>query len=64
MQGPAWRRPPPSLAGQLAVEAGEADGKGLKSAERVVVVQRELILGHAPELHDDVRGWKHKEMRV
>lgn len=57
-------QPPPLLAGQLAVKAGEADGKGLKSAERVVVVQRELILGHTPKLHDDVRSWKHKGTRV
>ena len=49
-----------SLAGQLAVEAGEPDGKGLERAERVVVVQREHVVGHASKLHDYVVSWKQR----
>lgn len=49
-----------SLAGQLAVKAGESDGKGLERAERVVVVQREHVVGHASKLHDYVVSWKQR----
>lgn len=43
-----------SLAGQFAVEAGQADGEGLKSAHGVVVVQSEDVFRYSAELHDDV----------
>ena len=49
-----------SLTGQLAVEAGEPDGKGLECTERVVVVQREHVVGHASKLHDYVVSWKQR----
>lgn len=45
-----------SLAGQLAVEARQADGEGLEGAHGVVVVQGEDVLGHTAKLHDDVVG--------
>lgn len=45
-----------SLAGQLAVEAGEADGEGLKSAHGIIVVQGENVFSDSAELHDDVVG--------
>lgn len=43
-----------SFTGQLAVKARQADGKGLKGAHGVVVVQSEDVFGHSAELHDDV----------
>lgn len=61
---PGWATPEgtrwPLLAGQLAVEAGEPDGKGLERAERVVVVQREHVVRHASKLHDYVVSWKQR----
>lgn len=51
----SWQQDPQrSLAGQFAVEAGQADGEGLQSAHGVVVVQGEDVFGHSAELHDDV----------
>lgn len=47
-----------SLARQLAVETGEADGEGLERAHGVVVVQGEDVFSHTTELHDDVVGWR------
>ncbi len=43
-----------SFAGQLAVKARQANGKGLKSTHRVVVVQREDVFSHSAKLHDNV----------
>lgn len=54
--GRSLKHPMRSLAGQLAVEAGQADGEGLQGAHGVVVVQREDVLRHSAELHDDVIG--------
>lgn len=45
-----------SLAGQFAVEARQADGKGLEGAHGVVVVQGEDVLSHTTKLHDYVVG--------
>ena len=39
-----------SLAGELAVEAGEDDAKCLEGAHGVAVVHREHVLGDAAEL--------------
>lgn len=58
--GKLWERKPRaaflSLTGQLAVEAREPDGKGLKCTQRVVVVQREHVVRHASKLHDYIVG--------
>lgn len=47
-----------SLARQLAVKAGQADGKGLKSTHGIVIVQGEDVFCHSAKLHDDVISWK------
>lgn len=43
-----------SFTCQLAVKAGEPDGKGLDCTQWVVVVQREHVICHTPKLHDNV----------
>jgi hypothetical protein len=45
-----WRAP---FARYLVVKAAERDAKRLQRAQRVLVVHREAILAHAPELHND-----------
>lgn len=52
-----------SLAGQLAVEAGQANGEGLKGTHGVVVVEGEEVLCHSAKLHDDVVRWRGKGER-
>lgn len=43
-----------SLAGQLAVEAGQRDGEGLQGTHGVVKVHGEDVFGHTTELHHNV----------
>lgn len=43
-----------SFAGQLAVKARQANGKGLESTHGVVVVESEDVFSHSAKLHDDV----------
>lgn len=43
-----------SFAGQLAVKARQANGKGLKSTHGVVVVQSEDVFSNSPKLHYNV----------
>lgn len=38
----------------FAIEAGECDGEGLHGTHRVVVVQRENVIGYSAKLHHDV----------
>lgn len=47
----------PLLAGQLAVEAGQGDGKGLQRTQWVVVIHGEHILCYPAKLHHDVVRW-------
>lgn len=58
---PGWATPQgkrqPLFAGQLAVEAGQGNGKGLQRTQRVVVIHGEHILCHTAELHHDVVRW-------
>lgn len=50
-----------SFAGQLAVEARQADGEGLQGAHGIVVVQGEDVLGYSAKLHDNVVGCRVSE---
>lgn len=45
-----------SLAGQLAVKAGQRDGEGLQGTHRVVKVHGEDVFCHTTELHHNVVG--------
>lgn len=47
----------PLFAGQLAVKAGQGDGKGLQCTQWVVVIHREHILCYPAKLHHDVVRW-------
>ena len=49
------------LTGQLAVEAGESNGKGLQGTHRVVIVHGEDILRYAAKLHHNVVSCERKE---
>ena len=51
-----------SLAGQFAIKAGEANGKGLQSTHRVVKVQGEDILSYSAKLHYNVVRCREKNM--
>lgn len=42
------------FTGQLPIEAGEGDGKGLHGTQGVVVVHGEGVVCHTPKLHHDV----------
>lgn len=44
------------FTGQLAVEARQANGKRLKSAHGIVVVQSEDVFSNSTKLHDNVVG--------
>lgn len=46
--------PPPLLARQLAVEAGERDRERLERAQRIPEVHREDVVRGPAELHHDV----------
>lgn len=65
---PGWAAPEgtgrPLLAGQLAVEAGQGNGKGLQRAQRVVVIHGEHVLCYAAKLHHDVVRWSQAEVRT
>ena len=54
----------PLLAGQLAVEAGQGNGKGLQRTQRVVVIHGEHVLCYAAKLHHDVVRWRQAEVRT
>lgn len=45
----------------FAVKTGQSDGKGLHSAQRVVVVQRENVVSYSAKLHHNVVHWKKKD---
>ena len=63
---PGWATPEgtrqPLLAGQLAVEAGQGNGKGLQRTQRVVVIHGEHVLCYAAKLHHDVVRWSQAEV--
>ena len=65
---PGWATPEgtrwPLLAGQLAVEAGQGNGKGLQRTQRVVVIHGEHVLCYAAKLHHDVVRWRQAEVRT
>lgn len=44
------------FTGQLAVEARQANGKRLKSAHGIVVVQSEDVFSNSTKLHNNVVG--------
>lgn len=53
-----------SLAGELAVKAGQRDGEGLQGTHRVVKVHGEDVFCHATELHHNVVGCRISAHRV
>ena len=58
---PGWATPEgtrrPLLAGQLAVEAGQGNGKGLQRTQWVVVIHGEHVLCYTAKLHHNVVRW-------
>lgn len=51
-----------SLAGQFAIEAREANGKGLESTHGVAIVQSEDVFGYSAKLHYDVVRCRERNM--
>lgn len=53
----------PSFTDQFAIKAGESNSKGLKSTERVIIVQSEHIFCYTTKLHHNVVSWGEKTFR-
>lgn len=53
----------PSFTDQFTIKAGESNSKGLKSTERVIIVQSEHIFCYTTKLHHDVVSWGEKTFR-
>lgn len=50
-----------SFTGQFTVKAGESNSKGLKSTERIIIVQSEHIFCYTTKLHHNVVSWGEKK---
>lgn len=63
---PGWATPEgtrwPLLAGQLAVEAGQGNGKGLQRTQWVVVIHGEHVLCYTAKLHHNVVRWSQAQV--
>lgn len=53
----------PSFTDQFTIKAGESNSKGLKSTERVIIVQSEHIFCYTTKLHHNVVSWGEKTFR-
>lgn len=50
-----------SFTGQFTIKAGESNSKGLKSTERIIIVQSEHIFCYTTKLHHNVVSWGEKD---
>lgn len=53
-----------SFTGQFTIKAGQSNSKGLKSTERVIIVQSEHIFRYTAKLHHNVVSWEDKKQRL
>jgi len=49
------------FTGQFTIKAGESNSKGLKSTERIIIVQSEHIFCYTTKLHHNVVSWGEKK---